>query len=196
MIKRIAFTFLVFAAVAGSAAAQEKSPSNYAPGREALAQETFQKLVDIASTLDLLNLAVDLSKGSNLAEDHPDLWTAVLENILFDYCNVSDDLLTVENYRVKNYFGIKHHTLRSFPEWDELGQNYTAQRIVLENADEKAPRLYLVSDPLPLGSPRLRAKKIEALQNETVLIPRKPRPVPQLPTSKKARKKAARSAKR
>lgn len=168
MIRRIALSLLVFAAAAGSAAAQEKSPSNYVPGRELLAEETFQQLVDMSSTLDMMNLAVDVSYGERLIEDHPDLWTAVLENVIFDYCNISDSLMTLENYRVKHFLGIKRYTRRSFPEWDELGRLYSARRTVLENTEDNAQPLHLVSNPLPSGR-RLRLEKIEPLRNETVL---------------------------
>ncbi|MBR5076068.1 MAG: hypothetical protein IKX28_03535 [Bacteroidales bacterium] len=171
MIRRIALTLLVFAAAAGSAAAQEKSPSNYVPGRELLAEETFQQLVDMSSTLDMMNLAVDVTYGEKLMDDHPDLWTAVLENVFFDYCNISDSLMTLENYRVKHFLGIKRYTRRSFPEWDELGRLYTARRAVLEDAALDVQPLHLVVDPLApeRGLPRLLLKKIEPLRDETVL---------------------------
>ena len=171
MIRRIALTLLVFAAAAGSAAAQEKSPSNYVPGRELLAEETFQQLVDMSSTLDMMNLAVDVTYGEKLMDDHPDLWTAVLENVIFDYCNISDSLMTLENFRVKHFLGIKRYTRRSFPEWDELGRLYAARRAVLEDTELDAQPLHLVGDPLPpeRGLPRLLLKKIEPLRDETVL---------------------------
>ena len=195
MIRKIAFTLLVLAVAAVSAAAQEESPSDYVPGREALAVETFQKLVDMASSLDILNLAVDLSSGDELVEEHPYLLTAVLENVFFDYCHVSDSLRTLENLRVQELLGIKDYTRKTSEDWDELGRIYARQRAVLENIVEKDPPLHLVSDPLQ-GSPRLQVKKIKALRDETTLIPRKPRPVIQLPMSKKELKKAVRRAKR
>ena len=194
MIKQIAFTILVLAAAAVGTAAQEKSPSNYVPGREDLAVTTFQKLVDISSSLDMLNLAVDLSNGGKIVEDHPYLLTAVLENIIFDYCNVSDSLMSPENLRVKSLLGTKYYTLRSFPEWDELGRLYSGQRTVLESIGKQDPPLHLVSDPLQ-GAVRLQPKKIKPLRDEIVLLPRRQRDASQF-LSKKELKKAARRAKR
>ena len=197
MIKRIAFTLLVLAAAAGSAAAQEKSPSNYAPGREALAEETFRRLIDVSSTLDMLNLAADVSYGGKITEDHPDLLTAMLENIIFDYCHVSDSLMTLENFRVKNSLGVKHYTLRSSREWDELGQRYRMQRALLENIDRNAPPLHLVSDPLtPKGLPELELKKIKPLRDDAahIVVERRPESTP--PAVATSRKGAARRVRR
>lgn len=194
MIRKIAFTLLVLAVAAFSAAAQEESPSNYVPGREALAVESFQKLVEKASSLDILNLAVDLSYGDELVEEHPYLLTAVLENVFFDYCNISDSLRTLENLRVQELLGMKDYTRKTTEEWDEIGRLYTRQRAVLENLAEKDPPLHLVSDPLQ-GSPRLQVKKIKALRDEIVLLPRRQRDASQF-LSKKELKKAARRAKR
>ena len=194
MIRKIAFTLLVLAVAAVSAAAQEESPSDYVPGREALAVETFQKLVDMASSLDILNLAVDLSSGDELVEEHPYLLTAVLENVFFDYCHVSDSLRTLENLRVQELLGIKDYTRKTSEDWDELGRIYARQRAVLENIVEKDPPLHLVSDPLQ-GYPRLQVKKIKALRDEIVLLPRRQRDASQF-LSKKELKKAARRAKR
>ena len=170
MIKRIAFTLLLIAAAVVSAAAQEKTPSYYAPGREALAEETFQKLIDSSTMLDMMNLAADVSYCGRITEYHPDLMTAVLENIIFDYCKVSDSLMTVENLRVKKLLGIKHYTYRSFPEWDELGRLYAGRRAELENLEGKTPPLHLVNDYLTTdeGLPILRLKKIKALQMASI----------------------------
>lgn len=147
MIRRIAL-MLLLAAVVVNASAQTKTPSHYAPGRERLAEDTFRKLVDMAPLLDKMNLAGDLAIGDRVIEDHMHLRTALLENLLFDYCNISDTLKTVENYRVTNFMQRHRFTNRHFPEWDELGRLYTGQRATLENTGQHPQPLYLVGNPL------------------------------------------------
>ena len=157
MIRRIALVLLFFAAVVVNASAQVKSPSNYAPGREKLAEDTFRKLVDIAPLLDKMNLAGDLAIGDRVIEDHPTLRTALLENLFFDYCNISDSLKTVENVRVTNFMDRHRFTNRHFPEWDELGRLYAAQRASIENLGDNPQPLIPAGDPLSEdpGLPRL-----------------------------------------
>ena len=131
-----------------NASAQVRSPSNYAPGRERLAEDTFRKLVDMAPLLDKMNLAGDLAIGDRVIEDHWHLRTALLENLFFDYCNISDTLKTVENFRVTNFMQRHRFTNRHFTEWDELGKFYTAQRAAIENSGIHPQPLYLVGNPL------------------------------------------------
>lgn len=151
MIKQIAIALLALAAVAGAASAQEPSPTDTLSGREQLAVDSFQRLVDMSSLLDQINLAADLTCSETDIEGHPDLWTPLVENILFDYCNVSDSLKTVENFRATHFDQRKHYTLRSSPQWDELGRLYARQRAELEKFGMYPSPLHLISDPLARG---------------------------------------------
>ena len=105
-------------------------------------------LVEMAPLLDKMNLAGDLAIGDRVIEDHKYLRTALLENLLFDYCSISDTLKTVENYRVTHFMQRHRFTNRHFPEWEELGRLYTGQRAALENTGRHPQPLYLVGNPL------------------------------------------------
>lgn len=174
MIRKIAFSLLFLAAVAVNASAQAKSPSNYAPGREALANDTFRELVEMCPLLDKMNLAGDLAIGDRLIENLPHLRTALLENLIFDYCNISDSLKTVENFRVGNIFQRSSFTNKSTLQWNELGQLYATRRAGLENLGKNPSPLHLVGNPLSGRPTRLRLPQLGQKQGD--LAPRRPAP--------------------
>lgn len=173
MIRKIAILLLLLAAAAGNAPAQVQSPSIYAPGRERLANDTFRKLVDLAPLLDKMNLAGDLAIGDRILEDHPTLRTALLENLIFDYCNISDSLKTVENFRVTSFLQRHSFTFHSFPEWNELGRLYAGERAALEKTGENPLPLYLLSDPLAAkpSYPRLWFEHLSQAQGDLAPAP-------------------------
>ena len=164
MTRRTVLLFLFLAAAAFSAPAQVQTPSNYAPGREQLAEDTFRKLVEMAPLLDKMNLAGDLATGDRIIEGHIHLRTALLENLLFDYCNISDSLKTVENHRVTHFIQRRRFTNHSSLQWNELGRSYALQRAALENLGKKPLPLYLDGNPLSQDAhlPRLRWDKLPA----------------------------------
>ena len=170
MIRQIAISLLVFAAAAWAAPAQEFSPTASASTRRQLAEQTFQQLVDISPLLDQMNLAVDVTSGEHAIDGHPDLWAPLLENILFDYCNVSDSLKTIENFRVKSFDKVKRYTRHTHPEWDELGRSYAERRTRIEQLEALLSPLHLLSDPLPPDAPRLVAEKLAAPRRK--ILPR------------------------
>ena len=156
MIRQIAFSLFILAAAAWTAPAQEPSPTGAASARRQLAEETFQQLVDLSPLLDQLNLAVDLSSGEHAIDGHPDLWAPLLENIFFDYCNISDSLKTIENLRARNFDKVKRYTRHTHQEWDELGRRYAERRAAMEDLRNPIPSpLHLLSDPLTTFAPRL-----------------------------------------
>lgn len=109
---------------------------SYAPGREKLAEETFQKLVNIVTGSNMLNLASDYADCMKAIEAQPELRTAVLENILFDYCNVPDELKTEENRVAFEICAKSYYTLRERPEWNTIGAEYVEARKVIEKQIE------------------------------------------------------------
>lgn len=135
--KHLIILAALLAAVPALVSAQDKPKVNYAPGREALATETFQHLVNMSGILHQMNLAADLSMSEKKAEAYPELRAAILENILFDYCNVDDSLKTDENRRVTELDGRSSYTSYSLPEWDALGREYTDKRLAIERQARK-----------------------------------------------------------
>ena len=166
-----AFSILttVLALTAGTVSAQEKTP--YQTEREALIEENFFTLVEMCSLLDQMNLAGDLAYGDNLIEGHNGLRTALLENLFFDYCNVSDSLKTVENFRITTFVRRNTFTFSSRPEWDALGRIYTERRTRIERlGNPPALPLHLPRSPLAPGTPLPRRNKLAPPRRE--IIPR------------------------
>lgn len=131
MLKKIILLTAFLVLVAGSAFAQEKSVARYAPGREQLAEDTFRQLVQMSSNYDQLNMAADLATCEKAIKDHPELFTAMLENFIFAYCHVPDSLKTPENLLVNKLDGKSYYTLRSDEKWDELGAVYSEKRMAI-----------------------------------------------------------------
>lgn len=129
--KKIILFFLPLVLCTGIASAQVKT--NYAPGRDELAEKTFKELVDLCTGSNALNLASDYADAMKAIEEYPELKTAVLENILFDYCKVPDSFKTEENKRAAELDGKSWYTLRERPEWNTLGEKYIKQRQEIEN---------------------------------------------------------------
>ena len=132
---RKSFLLLCLFALAGLGAAAQGTPAaRYAVSRGLLAEETFKKLVEASSTLDQLNLAADLSASMRVTQEHPELRTAVIENCIFAYCCVSDNLKTEANRRVVELDGERHYTYQITEAWAAVGQEYTEKRLELERA--------------------------------------------------------------
>lgn len=126
-------TIAVLGLAAGSVLAQDiKFPTNYIPGREKLAETVFKELAGLCTGSNALNLASDYIDSMDAIKDHPELRTAILENYIFDYCNVGDTLKTRENIQAQEFEGKSYYTLRFREEWDELGKKYTELRLALE----------------------------------------------------------------
>lgn len=132
MLKKILPILLCLCCV--SALAQQSV--SYAPGREKLAEETFQKLAKTVTGSNMLNLASDYADCMKAIEAQPELRTAVLENILFDYCNVPNELKTEENRVAFGICAKSYYTLRERPEWDAIGAEYVEARKEIEKQNE------------------------------------------------------------
>lgn len=172
MIKRTAVFFFCLLAAAYIAPAQVKSPSNYAPGREALASDTFKELVEMSSLLDKMNLAHDLASGDRLIAGHAGMRTALLENIIFAYCDVSDSLKTVENLRVSHLIQRQHYSHYASAEWEALGRNYAAARAAIEYRGAAPVLLLLPADPLASCPEEPRIRWERAVAPPGTLVPR------------------------
>lgn len=112
---------------------------SYAPGREKLAEETFQKLAKIVNGSNMLSLASDYADCMKAIEGQPELKTAVIENIIFDYCNVPDELKTEENRVAFKICKMSYYTLQDRPEWDAIGVEYVEARRKIEGGSSSAP---------------------------------------------------------
>lgn len=113
--------------------AQEKAfRVNYTPERIQLAEDTFRKLVAACTGSNALNLQSDFIDSMELIRDHPELRTAILENYIFDYCNVDDSFKTEENILAQKFEGKSYYTLRERPEWNEIGKQYEEKRKTIE----------------------------------------------------------------
>ena len=133
MLKRFFTLIAVLGLAAGTALAQDiKFSTNYAPGREKLAESVFKELSGLCTGSNALNLTSDFIDSMDAIKDHPELRTAILENYIFDYCNVEDALKTEENIKAQEFEGKSYYTLRFREEWGELGKKYTELRLALE----------------------------------------------------------------
>lgn len=131
-------TIAVLGLAAGSVLAQDiKFPTNYTPGREKLAESIFEELTVLCTGSNALCLASDYIDSMDAIKDHPELRTAIIENYIFDYCNVGDNLKTQENIQAQEFEGKSYYTLRFREEWDELGKKYTELRLALEKENTK-----------------------------------------------------------
>jgi len=129
MIKKINTILLFFGLAAGTLFAQDKFPVNYSPERIKLAEDTFKELASICTGSNALNLQSDFIDSMDLIKDHPELRTAILENYIFDYCNVDDSFKTEENIQAQKFEGKSYYTLRERPEWNEIGKKYAEKRL-------------------------------------------------------------------
>jgi hypothetical protein len=139
--------------------------------------KTFKKVSVAVCALSAFALAQnvldngDLAYGDNLIEGHNGLRTALLENLFFDYCNVSDSLKTVENFRITTFVRRNTFTFSSRPEWDALGRIYTERRTRIERlGNPPALPLHLPRSPLAPGTPLPRRNKLAPPRRE--IIPR------------------------
>ena len=162
-LKTFSILTTVLALTAGTVSAQD-----YEAERAALIEENFFTLVEMCSLLDQMNLAGDLAYGDNLIEGHTGLRTALLENLFFDYCNVSDSLKTVENFRITTFVRRNTFTFSSRPEWDALGRIYAERRTRLEHVgNPPAQPLHLSAPPAP-NAARLRRNKLAPPPREII----------------------------
>ena len=113
---------------------------DYAARRQALAEQTFKELVELCGGSDQLNLASDYVACERAIEGRKDLRAAMLENILFDYCNVPDSLKTEENRVALELCGMSYFTLREKEAWNELGVRYIEKRLELDRSRENIPK--------------------------------------------------------
>jgi len=118
--------------VAMLGAAPVRDNGDYAARRLSLAEETFQEIAAMCAGSDQFNLAADYVDCDRAVEARPDLRAAMLENIIFDYCNVSDSLKTDENREAWTLCGKSYFALRDRDAWNELGARYVEKRQELE----------------------------------------------------------------
>lgn len=121
------------------AAQNDGKEYSYSVKRMALAMKTFKELAAMCAGSDQYNLATDYLDCDKAVEGRDDLRAAMLENIIFDYCNVPDSLKTNENREAWELCGKSYFTLRERECWFELGRSYLDARLLLE-AEEGAKR--------------------------------------------------------
>lgn len=98
------------------------------PERTKLAEQTYEALMKASSGYDQLNINADRAYYQKELKDHPELFTALYENIIFDYCKVDASLKDDENRKVEELTGKTWYTVRSFPEWLAIGKEYVKKR--------------------------------------------------------------------
>lgn len=117
---------ILLSLVAWPLCAQEKAfRVNYTPERIRLAEDTFRELAAACTGSNALNLQSDFI-------DSMELRTAIIENYIFDYCNIDDSFKTEENILAQKYEGKSYYTLRERPEWNEIGKQYEEKRKTIE----------------------------------------------------------------
>lgn len=133
MSKKILLSGILLAALTGGAIhAQERAHTDYAPGRAELAEQTFQELVKITGGITALEIASNLEDCKQAIKNEPDLLTAVYENIIFDFCNIPDEMKTYENRRASELDRKTYFTLKERDDWNTLGKEYIQKRNEIE----------------------------------------------------------------
>lgn len=131
---------LLVAVLGASPMRNHGDDGDYAARRLALAEQTFKELVELCGGSDQLNLASDYVACERAIEGRKDLRAAMLENILFDYCNVPDSLKTEENREAFELCDMSYFTLREKEAWNELGVRYIEKRLELDRSRENIPK--------------------------------------------------------
>lgn len=114
--------------------AQDETMTPYEQKREQLAADALEKILNTLSVNDKLLIALNLEKALKSADGDRFQEMAILENLLFKFCDFGELFQTEANLLAQSFDANDAYTGQSLQSWKEIGDWYKKERIELDKS--------------------------------------------------------------